>query len=187
MYILGINAFHGDSSAALVRDGELLFAIEEERLRRVKHWAGFPSKSIKFCLDSAQISIYDIDYIVVSRDTKVNLYHKIVYTLRNRLSYKTIRDRLMNAGKVKSTKKHLADIFKIKESSISAKLYSIEHHRSHLSSSFFVSGLEESAILSIDGFGDFASLRHHIGNLALTGDLIKNKSDFIDAVDLLIA
>ena len=164
MYILGINAFHGDSSAALVKDGHLVCAIEEERLRRVKHWAGFPSQSIKFCLDTAQISIYDIDYIVLSRDTKVNLYHKIVYTLRNRLSYKTIKDRLINASHVKSTKKHIADIFQIKESSISAKLYNIEHHRSHLSSSFFVSEFKKSAILSIDGFGDFTSTMTGVGN-----------------------
>ncbi|NBN98470.1 MAG: carbamoyltransferase, partial [Flavobacteriia bacterium] len=62
-YILGINAFHGDSSACLLRSGELIAAAEEERFRRIKHWAGFPSESIKYCLLEAKISIEEVDHI----------------------------------------------------------------------------------------------------------------------------
>ena len=63
MIILGINAFHGDSSACIFKDGKLIAAIEEERLRRIKHWAGFPSESIKFCLDECGITLKDfIDF-----------------------------------------------------------------------------------------------------------------------------
>jgi len=57
MYILGLNAYHGDSSACLVRDGQLVAAVEEERFRRVKHWAGFPSESIRYCLEAAGVSL----------------------------------------------------------------------------------------------------------------------------------
>ena len=57
MYILGINAFHADSSAALIKNGEVIFATEEERFTRKKHWAGLPIQSIKFCLDAEKINI----------------------------------------------------------------------------------------------------------------------------------
>lgn len=67
MYILGLNAFHGDSSACIVKDGNVLVALEEERIRRVKHWAGFPIEAIKYCLQDANISIKDIDYITISK------------------------------------------------------------------------------------------------------------------------
>ena len=72
MYILGINAYHGDSSACLLKDGNILFAIEEERIRRIKHWAGFPSESIKFCLKEEGITISDINYITISKNSKAN-------------------------------------------------------------------------------------------------------------------
>ena len=67
MLILGINAFHGDSSACLIKDGELIAAVEEERFRRVKHWAGFPSLSIKYCLEAAGIGITEVDFLAVNR------------------------------------------------------------------------------------------------------------------------
>ena len=79
MYILGINAYHGDSSACLLKDGVILCAIEEERIRRIKHWAGFPSESIKFCLKDANISFDDIDFITISRNPKANFIKKIVF------------------------------------------------------------------------------------------------------------
>ena len=78
MYILGINAFHGDSSAALIKNGKIVCAAEEERFRRIKHWAGFPSESIKFCLQDEDISIVDLDYIAISRDPKANLLSKFI-------------------------------------------------------------------------------------------------------------
>ena len=79
MYILGINAYHGDSSACLLKDGEVVCATEEERFRRIKHWAGFPSEAIKFCIQDAGITIEQVDYITISREHKANFYKKIIF------------------------------------------------------------------------------------------------------------
>ena len=104
MYILGINAFHGDSSACLLKDGIVLCATEEERFRRIKHWAGFPSEAIRFCLSDAGISISDIDHVTISRDPKANFSKKIIHTLKNRVGIQSIIDRLLNSKKVGSIK-----------------------------------------------------------------------------------
>ena len=102
MYILGINAYHGDSSACLLKDGKVVCATEEERFRRIKHWAGFPSEAIRFCLQDAKISIEQVDYITISRDPNANLYKKIIYSLSHSLGLSTIWDRLINLKKVSS-------------------------------------------------------------------------------------
>jgi len=164
MYILGINAYHGDSSACLLKDGVVVCATEEERFRRIKHWAGFPSEAIQFCLEDEGISIEQIDHITISRNPKANFYKKIIYSLRNSISFSTIWDRLMNSKKVSSVKGELATIFGVSKSAIKAKLHNIEHHRSHIASSFFASRFKKSAILSIDGFGDFTSTMSAVGN-----------------------
>ena len=163
MYILGINAYHGDSSACLLKDGEVVCATEEERFRRIKHWAGFPSEAIKFCLEDAKISIEQVDYITISRDHKANFYKKFIYSLRHLIGLSTIRDRLVNLKRVSSVKAELASIFKLPITAIKARIYNIEHHRSHIASSFFASRFKESAILSIDGFGDFTSTMIAVG------------------------
>ena len=175
MYILGLNAFHGDSSACLLKDGVVINATEEERFRRIKHWAGFPSESIKFCLDDAGISIHDLDYITISRDPKANISKKILHTLKNRVGIKSVFDRLLNSRKVSSIKSELAKIFNVDESEIKAELHNVEHHRSHIASSFFASNFQNSAILSIDGFGDFTSTMTAIGN--------DNKIQVLDSVN----
>ena len=150
MYILGINAYHGDSAACLLKDGVIISATEEERFRRIKHWAGFPSLAIKFCLEDAGITITDIDYITISRDPKANFLKKVIYSLKYSIGLSTIWDRFMNFKKVSSVKGELAAIFNLKETDIRAELYNIEHHRSHIASSFFASRFEKSAILSIE-------------------------------------
>ena len=175
MYILGINAFHGDSSACLLKDGVVVCATEEERFRRIKHWAGFPTEAIKFCLEDAGISVSDLDYITISRDPKANFSKKIIHTLKNRVGLKSIFDRLMNSKKVRSIKSELADLFGVKESDITAEFHNIEHHRSHIASSFFASKFKKSAILSIDGFGDFTSTMTAIGT--------DNKIEVLDSVN----
>jgi len=174
MYILGVNAFHGDSSACILKDGIVIVATEEERFRRIKHWAGFPSKAIKFCLEDAGISVKDLDYITISRDPKANLSKKVIHTLKNRIGLKSIFDRLMNFKKVSSVKLELAVICNVEESEIKAELHNIEHHRSHIASAFFASKFKQSAILSIDGFGDFTSTMTAVG----TG----NNIDVLDSV-----
>ena len=175
MYILGINAFHGDSSACLLKDGVVVCATEEERFRRIKHWAGFPTEAIKFCLEDVGISVSDLDYITISRDPKANFSRKIIHTLKNRIGFKSIFDRLMNSKKVRSIKSELADLFDLKESDITAEFHNIEHHRSHIASSFFASKFKKSAILSIDGFGDFTSTMTSIGT--------DNKIEVLDSVN----
>ena len=157
MYILGINAYHGDSAACLIKDGIVICATEEERFRRVKHWAGFPSLSIRFCLEHSQISFHDIDYITISRDTKANFYKKLFYLFTNFQNIHRFFDRFSNSMKIHSIKNDLSELFNVSKSLISSKIFNIEHHRSHISSSFFASGFNDAALLSIDGFGDFSS------------------------------
>ena len=163
MYILGINAYHGDSSACLLKDGIVVCATEEERIRRIKHWAGFPSQAIKFCLEDEGITIEQVDYITISRDPKANFYKKILHALRYSMSISAIWDRLGNSKKVSSVKQELANLFHLPIASIKAEVHNIEHHRSHIASSFFASPFKESAILSIDGFGDFTSTMTAVG------------------------
>lgn len=164
MYILGLNAFHGDSSACILKDGEVIVALEEERIRRIKHWAGFPTEAIKYCLKDAGITIRDIDYVTISRDPSANVVKKIKHTLKNKVSLSAIFDRYTNLKKVKSVKAMLAEELAVPEKDIKAVVHNIEHHRSHLGSSFFASPFEKSALLSIDGFGDFTSTMTAIGN-----------------------
>ncbi len=79
MYILGINAYHGDAAAAIVKDGELIAAVEEERFNRVKHCAGFPTESIRYCLEAAGIQIEQVDHIGISRDPSAHLHKKVLF------------------------------------------------------------------------------------------------------------
>lgn len=157
MYILGLNAFHGDSAACLYKDDKLVLAIEEERLRRVKHWAGFPSESIKACLNEANIKITDVDHITISRNPSAKLFNKITHTLKKMHKLSNLFDRVKNTGKIVSIKDKLAKEFNVEKDKIKAKIHNIEHHRSHMASAFFISPFKEAAILSVDGFGDFTS------------------------------
>src|SRR6516225_4529196 len=99
MIILGLNSFHGDSSAALVKDGALVAAAEEERFRRVKHWAGFPSHAISYCLRQAGLTLADVDQVAVNQDSRANLLRKIGYLLRTAPRIGLVRDRLHNRRK----------------------------------------------------------------------------------------
>ncbi|MFH1645289.1 MAG: carbamoyltransferase C-terminal domain-containing protein [Candidatus Omnitrophota bacterium] len=158
MYILGLNIYHGDSAACLFKDGKLLYAIEEERIRRIKHWAGFPSESIKACFSYAGVDIKDIDYISVSRNPYARLHKKLwrVFTRVPRRGF--VKARLDNYKKIGSIKESLADIFGCSQDVIKARLINVEHHLSHISSGFFVSPFESAAVVSVDGFGDFSSV-----------------------------
>lgn len=163
MIILGLNAYHGDSSAAIFKDGVLVAAIEEERIRRIKHWAGFPSEAVRFCLNEANVAITEVDHITISRDPYTKIIPRILHILTHRISIKAIWNRLENRKKIASLKDELALSCKVDPVLIKAKIHSIEHHRSHLASAFFASPYEEAAILSIDGFGDFSSTMTAVG------------------------
>ncbi|MFN3200090.1 MAG: carbamoyltransferase [Bradymonadia bacterium] len=165
MYILGINAFHGDASAALLKDGQLVCAVEEERLNRVKHCAGFPSLAVKACLDQAGIKPEELDHVAIGRDPSANLVRKILFTLLRRPDVKKIvESRLKNAGEVKNVMGHVAEALGVPEHGLRAKLHNVEHHRAHLASTFFASPFEDAALLTIDGFGDFVSTMRGVGH-----------------------
>lgn len=157
MYILGINAYHGDSSAALIKDGKLIAALEEERIKRVKHWAGLPTEAIKFCLDFEGIKINDVDYIAISRNPRAHILKKIIFTLKTRPKMSFVINRLKNLKKVGGISYELAREFNIEETELREKIYNIEHHLAHLASAFFVSSYDKAAVLSVDGMGDFIS------------------------------
>jgi carbamoyltransferase len=155
MLILGLNAFHADSSAALVRDGKLIAAAEEERFCRIKHWAGFPSQAIAYCLSEAGIRLSDVDHVAFNQDSRANLLRKIRYTLLNRPSINLVLGRLRNRRSRAGIPALLEQAFPGER--IRAAIHPIEHHFAHLSSAFHVSPFEEAAVVSVDGFGDFSS------------------------------
>jgi carbamoyltransferase len=164
MNILGINAFHGDASAALVKDGVLVAAVAEERLNRRKHCAGFPSLAVKAVLADAGVSPTELDHVAVSRDPKANLHKKILFAIQKRPSFtKLVKDRLANVAKIRGVDEALATALGIERRSLRAKIHSVEHHKSHIASAFFISPFEEAACLSIDGFGDFVSTMMAVG------------------------
>jgi len=164
MNILGINAYHGDASVALVKDGQLVGAMEEERLNRRKHCAGFPGLAAKAVLAAAGVSPSELDHVAVSRDPKANLHKKILFAIQKRPSFtKLVKDRLANVAKVRGVDEALAAALGVEPRALKAKFHAVEHHKSHISSAFFVSPFEEAACLSIDGFGDFVSTMRGVG------------------------
>ena len=153
--ILGLNAYHGDAAAALVVEGELVAAAEEERFNRVKHCAGFPSLSAAWCLVDAGIAPDELDHVAVSRDPKANFAAKLRRTLLHGVRPGYLKERLENAARVRDVRGELARALDVEK--IAAVLHNVEHHQAHVASAFFVSPFEDAAILSVDGFGDFAS------------------------------
>src|SRR5436190_24281582 len=111
MIILGINAYHADSSAAIFVDGKLIAAIEEERFKRVKHWAGFPQEAIEFCLKEASIGYEDVNYYSIGRDPKAKFFKKLIYLATHPAgSFAAVKERLQNSRKVSAIEKELAKI-----------------------------------------------------------------------------
>ena len=162
MYILGLNVFHGDSSACLLKDGVMIAAAEEERFRRIKHWAGFPSKSIQWCLTEAGINLDDVKHVALNQDIGANLSKKITFTIKNRPSLKTLFDRYRNKRKRQGIKDYLVKEFP--DHQFTGSVHAIEHHMAHLSSAFHVSSFDKAVIVSVDGFGDFASTAWGVGH-----------------------
>jgi carbamoyltransferase len=166
MLILGLNTFHADASAVLVDvdSGRLLAAVAEERINRVKHFAGFPGKAVEECLSIAGAKFADVGHVAVARDGKANLLAKMGFAVRNlpRIT-QLARQRLERRAEVASAPQLLERQFGLPSGGLKAKVHAVEHHLAHLSSSFFVSPFEDAALLSIDGFGDFASTMSGVG------------------------
>lgn len=154
-FILGINAYHGDSSACLIADGRLVAAAEEERFRRVKHWAGFPSEAIKYCLSEAGIKLEEVEHVAINQDPRANLWRKVVFTLTHQPDPRLVWDRLRN-------KRRRASVVDLLDRSVgvgfNGQVHQVEHHLCHLSSAFHVSPFDEAIVVSVDGFGDFSSV-----------------------------
>lgn len=162
MYILGINAYHADGSAVLIRDGQLVSAVEEERFRRVKHWAGFPSESIARCLEIGGISGADVSHVAVSRNPKANLFRKAAFAISNGMKLSNIVNRTRNLRKVHAVDEALAESLGVERTKL-PRIHFVEHHPAHLASAFFVSPFNDAAICAIDGFGDFVSTSTALG------------------------
>jgi carbamoyltransferase len=160
--ILGLNAFHADSSAALVRDGVLVAAAEEERFRRIKHWAGFPAQSIAYCLREAGVCLGDIEHIAVNLEGRAHRMRKFRYLVQHPLNIRLVADRLRNR------RKREQEILELVAEALPgqrfrAELHKVEHHLAHLCSAFHVSPFDEAVVASVDGFGDFASAAWGLG------------------------
>src|SRR5579864_2392232 len=154
MYILGINAYHGNASAAIVADGRLIAAVEEERFNRVKYAAGFPSAAIRYCLDAAGVTLTEVDHIAIPRNPWARLGTKLLYALK---MPSFARERAKVLARFVGIPEALAQAFDVAPDTIRTRYHRVEHHRAHLASSFFISPFEQAALLSADGLGDFAS------------------------------
>ena len=161
MNILGINAYHGNASAAIVCDGRLVAAVEEERFNRVKYAAGFPAQAIRYCLKEAGLELKDLDHVAVPRDPYARLGTKLFYAMR---MPSFARDRVRVMAKFTGIQEALAQAFDTDPAAVPAKFRRVEHHQAHLASAFFVSPFERAALLSADGLGDFASTMWGSGN-----------------------
>ena len=160
-YILGLNAYHGDSSACLVRDGSLVAAAEEERFRRVKHWAGFPSEAIRYCLAETGIGLGDVDAVAINQDAGANLWKKVAYLVMRRPDLSLVLDRIRNKRERVGVADELARAFPGER--CRAEVREVEHHLAHLGSAFLVSPFSDAVVASVDGFGDFASAAWGLG------------------------
>ena len=156
--ILGLNVYHADSSACIIKDYKLQFAIEEERLNRIKHWAGFPIQSIKECLNQTNTDISEITDIAINSNPLSNLTKKIPFFLKNYLFNKKkfeIFNRLKKKTEIRNELSAHFNNYKINKK---LKIHYIDHHTAHISSAFFPSKFKKAIGLSIDGFGDFCSV-----------------------------
>ena len=160
MTILGLNAYHGDSAACLFRDGQLVAAAEEERFRRIKHWAGLPTQAIDYCLKEGGVSLGDVEHIAINRKPGVNNWRRLRFVLTHRPDPRLMLQKVSNIRSAASVKDALESAY---GRELNAQVHHVEHHLAHLASAFLVSGFEEAACISIDGFGDFASTAMGLG------------------------
>ena len=158
MNIIGLNAYHGDASAALVIDGELIAAVEEERFNRIKHWAGFPAESIRWCLEQGGIGPEEIDHVGISFNPRANFWPRLGFLARYRPSIRAVIDRLQRQGKTFGLVEQFAQSVEVDPSTLKAKFHRIEHHDAHVAAGFLISPFDHAAVLSIDGMGDFTSV-----------------------------
>src|SRR5579862_5165098 len=157
MLILGLNMFHADASAAIVLDGEVKFAVAEERLNRHKHFGGFPALAVKACLDATGAKISDIEHVAVGQDSDANLAKKVQYAVANPskiLNFIRLRQRKQAMRDVRSL---LARALDVDANTLRFVEHHLEHHIAHIASAYYCSPFEKAAGFSYDGSGDFVS------------------------------
>jgi carbamoyltransferase len=170
--ILGINAYHADAAACIVRDGKLLAAAEEERFRRIKHWAGFPTQAIRYCLQEAKVDLGDVTQVAVNRNGRANFFRKLGYVAFKRPSPRLLLNRWRNRRQVAQIAEELRAL---PGRPFAGSIEYVEHHLAHLASAFFPSPFREATVVSVDGFGDFASAAWgcgHESSLSLDGRVL---------------
>jgi carbamoyltransferase len=161
---LGLNAYHGDVSAGLIRDGQVAAALEEERFRRVKHWAGFPAASLTNALSLAGVEPQEVGDFAVSRNPRAHRLRKVAFGLRHRPGFRLIWDRGANWQRIARLSDTIAECLSLPAEHVRQRLHFVEHHPAHLASTFFVSPCEDAAVCAIDGFGDFVSTSIAVGH-----------------------
>ena len=155
MIILGLNYFHPDASACLIKNGKLIAAVEEERFVRIKHFSGFPENSINFCLNFSDLKLSQVDLVALNYHPLSNLKGKISYTIKNFYKFTTLQKLIGQKNKLKNQNKLK---YFLKNNNFKGKIINVDHHLSHLYSSYFLSNFQKSIGLTIDGFGDFCSM-----------------------------
>jgi carbamoyltransferase len=172
LIILGINAYHADAAACIVRDGTLVAAAEEERFRRIKHWAGFPLQAIRYCLAEAKVEPCDLTHVAVNRNGRANFLRKLTYVMAHRPSPRLLVSRVRNRKQLRGIAEELGTLA---GRPFSGAVEYIEHHIAHLASAFYPSPFREATVVSVDGFGDFASAAWGCGretSLSLDGRVL---------------
>ena len=168
MLIVGLNAYHGDVAAAVLRDGEVVAALEEERFCRVKHVSGFPARAIARGLEMAGATPADVDVWAMARGRRVHLWQKALFALTHRPGATLVNQYRRTAGKSSNLPDVIAQAFNLPVARVAPRLRYIEHHPAHLASAYRTSGMTEAACCAIDGFGDFVSVsiaRGHGGRM----------------------
>ena len=163
MLILGVNAYNSDTSTAILGDGQLLAAVEEERFTRIKHSAGFPAQGIRYCAQASGMGPEHIAHIAICKDPRAHFLRKVWYALRKRPRVTDVLDRLRAGSRVWDLRSEIAAALEIADGQFKPRYHRVEHHRAHIGSAFYASPFDEAAVFSVDGFGDFVSAMWGVG------------------------
>jgi carbamoyltransferase len=159
--LIGLSVYHADASAAAVVDGRFIAGVEEERFRRIKHWAGFPEQALRWCVgEAAGGDASDLDGVAVARQPRAYLLRKVALALSNPRSLRRAASRARNLVQVGALENRLAAAL---GNGAAPPLYPVEHHLAHVASAFYCSPFEEAMCLTVDGFGDFVSTMMAVG------------------------
>src|SRR6202171_1424153 len=167
MRVLGISAFYHDSAAALIEDGHLVGAAQEERFTRKKHDSGFPQNAVQYCLDTAGIKLRDVDYGAVYDKPFLKferlLETYLAYAPRGFNSFRMamplwLKEKLFQKRLLRQELQKLSSDFDWER-----RLLFTEHHQSHAASAFFASPFSEAAVLTMDGVGEWATTSLAVG------------------------